>query len=159
MTQQWRNDDVFITSKRRRRRRFDVMKTLLLRCVPAGTGQYLEDIQNNKDNGLKITQVCFSNRSWLTLPHKICKNTYSSYWPWYCLMLHSIDYWKSVVRLFELKENSLTKVSFWERVSRRLIYILKIMMIIEYTWYALWKQYIYIYTYNAIWLCNKSLSI
>ena len=32
----WRNDDVFSTSKRRRRRRLDVMKTLLLRCVPAG---------------------------------------------------------------------------------------------------------------------------
>ena len=36
MTQQWRNDNVFITSKRRQRRRLDVMKTLLLRCVPDG---------------------------------------------------------------------------------------------------------------------------
>ena len=33
---QCRNDNVFITSKRRRRRRFDVVKTLSLRCVPAG---------------------------------------------------------------------------------------------------------------------------
>ena len=34
ITQKWRNDNVFITSKRRRRRRrrFDVVKTLLLRC-------------------------------------------------------------------------------------------------------------------------------
>ena len=35
-TDTWRNDNVFITSKRRRRRRLDVMKTLLLRRVPAG---------------------------------------------------------------------------------------------------------------------------
>ena len=35
-TDTWRNDNVFITSKRRQRRRLDVMKTLLLRSVPAG---------------------------------------------------------------------------------------------------------------------------
>ena len=36
MAQLWRNDNVFITSKRRRWRRLDVMKTLSLRRVPAG---------------------------------------------------------------------------------------------------------------------------
>ena len=35
-TDTWRNDNVFITSKQRRRRRLDVMKTLLLRRVPTG---------------------------------------------------------------------------------------------------------------------------
>ena len=36
MTQYWRNDNVFITSKRRHRRRLDVLQTLLLRRVPSG---------------------------------------------------------------------------------------------------------------------------
>ena len=36
LTYTWRNNNVFITSKRRRRRHLDVMKTLLLRRVPAG---------------------------------------------------------------------------------------------------------------------------
>ena len=36
ITQWWRKDNVFTTSTRRRRRRVDVVKTLLLRRVPAG---------------------------------------------------------------------------------------------------------------------------
>ena len=37
-TDTWCNDNVFIASKLRRRRRLDVMKTLLFRRVPAGPG-------------------------------------------------------------------------------------------------------------------------
>ena len=35
ITQEWRKDNVFTTSTRRRRRRVDVVKTLLLRRMPA----------------------------------------------------------------------------------------------------------------------------
>ena len=48
-TDTWRNDNnVFITSKRRRRRRLDAMKTLLLRRLPAGDDRFDGFIYNGK---------------------------------------------------------------------------------------------------------------
>ena len=55
---------------------------------------------------------------WTSVEQNIC----SCYWPWHCLMLHSMASCQFVVRLFDLSD-SIAKMTFWEQVRPWPIYI------------------------------------
>ena len=83
ITQGWRNDNVFITSKRRRRRRFDVVKTLLLRRVPAGMKTtYVDGFEYRSCLNTLSSGEC---RGWFD----VINNSVHSHWT---LQLHKITW-------------------------------------------------------------------